>query len=1548
MLIVDLLQIEDQTAPSQGKGAHPPLTHLNKKAGKRRSWGLINLGGRTSRGDGPSPDPSLQPSIQPEQSVASRPPAPSPAPQLPEPSRISPFSSVSQGGHSPVAPSGPASTSNNPDTVSASSLGPLAGQPWKRPHFMGPGASNQAELVSPLSETHPSPLIGQVDVSHVRKLESRQALDVTCGNTKTSDLVGNVPTHQRGPSAGHMVTEANPHGWAFLSPQDAPEKAKGTNQGPEAGNPMQENSHVPGRHPSFVGLPPIRRTSTFGLFSGKKDNAVDSSGESTSPPGAPSSSPASTHPSAVPGHDAAENYAAAQDYPTPAVTHVDSFPSTVAEHGSMGLPTLLRSSEEPHTRKLSLIQQELVRAPGLAAPLQRGSGQPTTVTRQHHIATRSQPVPPVVMPQQSTVLSQTETPAWLPQPPPGWQVEESHLSEPLLPTFRQRAPSNASDSDGRDDYSIEKEAEASLSRNLASRDSGPASGRMQHDHGSKASVQPSGGEAAASVNAGDGQSDIGSDMINHDSRRRLHPSLLPLERKAGTSSPPPSGHDAPLGSRENTSARSPSSSEEPSSQYQFPEKGKIGGFSSYVHKKLPKREDSLLPTVNSNGTEEGHAPKQRRFSGLKILKKTGSSHEHDRDHPISTHTARAPVQSHQSPVTRAQNHPTSGSTTFGRDRSNTTPELSFGTVRNGSLRPAESTEGHGRRVSGPNFMSKLWNRSSSKNRDAKPQQSPPTAQIYAAPSPHGPSGPHHQPPRMMPPGPRGPIAKGNASMYPGPGLHGQTLLSEQATMVGSGGPRGQHFQADPGQSRPAIPSHQSTPYLGGRIPQQSPQQGMADTRQTPAGIRGQISQPYQQPHGIDAKPFPETRTAASPMAPPSPPSPASQRSQPLVQPPHGAHSKGTASNAAAGSPRPGDSTSDAIDKPTLSPFSSTSVQPSTAQGLVDGLSSCERRSGSSSHGSPAFQGPRPVNNGLPQTGGTTRVSKTQPSQQTCTQSTHVDSPGHADLRASPPRDDAPRTSAPSLVQSPPPPLSSQQAQSQGPKFSGQAPGAYLAVGQNTTAERHSSANFDVYGVPMEHRMVSPHQVQSRAGSSTTNTQGASMSSALGTPRSPYLLQQQFLASNVSASSHDAQGKPMLHNLQPGGSLEGIPFSHHTGPQSQARPGLSLQTNAPPPGHMGSARSLSAASQISAQRLPKTGQQPLPYSQPQMRPQGPVLGFIQPGPPQKTRQPHLYQDQTGPEPQYDPVPIPQAYRPVHGNGIPTITQNTMMGGYFIRPPSWARGMVSAQPLMTHSGTQRQTSIGTGAPIGLSCTNQPASKNMPDAQRKTSPEGHESLARNHTPTLVESGDGPPREETSHLRNASTVSAASQGPSQNQAANTVDRGNAPTVNNEHQEKPQTEPAALVPVTERAGSISSKPAPPKPQAPGRQSLSQSSRPECQSQVSDEAKSETQPNAATTNTNARSTAPPVTVAGPSDITAAATETAAKKPATTTANTGDGLVEEKQVVFSMREQEEKIPVLTDQDRKQGHQLDEDVPMMSATSYPGQEWNPYGNLEDYND
>ena len=44
----------------------------------------------------------------------------------------------------------------------------------------------------------------------------------------------------------------------------------------------------------------------------------------------------------------------------------------------------------------------------------------------------------------------------------------------------------------------------------------------------------------------------------------------------------------------------------------------------------------------------------------------------------------------------------------------------------------------------------------------------------------------------------------------------------------------------------------------------------------------------------------------------------------------------------------------------------------------------------------------------------------------------------------------------------------------------------------------------------------------------------------------------------------------------------------------------------------------------------------------------------------------------------------------------------------------------------------------------------------------------------------------------------------------------------------------------------------------------------------------------------------------------------------------------------LREQEEKIPVFTPEPDTviQPKKEEEDLPMMSATSYPGQEWNPY--------
>ncbi|MCG8684157.1 MAG: hypothetical protein MI892_04740 [Desulfobacterales bacterium] len=152
---------------------------------------------------------------------------------------------------------------------------------------------------------------------------------------------------------------------------------------------------------------------------------------------------------------------------------------------------------------------------------------------------------------------------------------------------------------------------------------------------------------------------------------------------------------------------------------------------------------------------------------------------------------------------------------------------------------------------------------------------------------------------------------------------------------------------------------------------------------------------------------------------------------------------------------------------------------------------------------------------------------------------------------------------------------------------------------------------------------------------------------------------------------------------------------------------------------------------------------------------------------------------------------------------------------------------------------------------------------------------------------------------------------------------------------------------VTGEQCSISSETTVPKPQAPGLQPLPQSTRPKSQGQVSSEIKPETQPKAATADTSAGSAATAVAAADHDDIAAQASKVVAKTLTTaTTANTGYGLVEEKQVAVSTREPEEKIPVYTDQTGKQGDHLDDDVPMMSATSYPGQEWNPYGNLEDY--
>ncbi|KAK1830250.1 hypothetical protein QBC39DRAFT_241530, partial [Podospora conica] len=75
---------------------------------------------------------------------------------------------------------------------------------------------------------------------------------------------------------------------------------------------------------------------------------------------------------------------------------------------------------------------------------------------------------------------------------------------------------------------------------------------------------------------------------------------------------------------------------------------------------------------------------------------------------------------------------------------------------------------------------------------------------------------------------------------------------------------------------------------------------------------------------------------------------------------------------------------------------------------------------------------------------------------------------------------------------------------------------------------------------------------------------------------------------------------------------------------------------------------------------------------------------------------------------------------------------------------------------------------------------------------------------------------------------------------------------------------------------------------------------------------------------------------------APAAESSSKKA---TASMDRDLFEQAKRQQMMREQEEKIPVFIQEDPVPAPKKDdEEIPQMSATSYPGQEWNPYGDVD----
>ncbi|KAJ2906018.1 uncharacterized protein MKZ38_003501 [Zalerion maritima] len=1728
---------EEQSTSSYGP---PPPSHLNKKTDRRTSWGL-SLGGRVPRGDGPTPHNmngpphSFQQQQQPAPSVPS---APSPAPQLPEPSRISPFSSISQGGHSPgsQAPSG--GTGGAPIGVvgQGQGQGPNAppGQRKQFPptqsgaiqpnsvqqRFAGPAsATSQTDLVSPVSDTHSTPRPG--DVAHVPPQTSQTNRQQATWNSPqghpgTAGASGANPRsapHSRGPSAGNVIADDKSDDWVVVSAEPdsgrshtAPQDPTPTDLSSEPADGLQQDSQLPARHSSFVGLPPIRRSSTFGLSIGKKGRGTE---ESTSP----------TIPEVPPlplqsGEEPAPQATAAQPEqpqdPTQANTNrLEFFPSTVPKHGSMDpntlphpsestmppLPTITQQGPSVITPQLGPAQDGIPRGGAPSIPNQPGSMQ----GQQQHPLPQGQFIPPVARLQPGMVAPQVENnpKQQIPRPPPGWRVEESHLSEPLLPTSRQRAasnaasvaPSNATDRDEPEDYSFDKETEAGLSQPRP-RESKPSPGQQQRQ-GSSSQAPPSPRPQASnsptirhhqrgasisgepSVHPHWHQTDDSSNPASKEGPQRRH-SGFPSFGRGGLSNLAASSSDGMAQGREGTIATSLNQVDQrtqdiPSPQFPPLEKKRTffgkNAFAPGMQQKSPKPGISRSSTSNSMSME-GPGPK-KRFSGLTTMfQKTGGNQEHHTQKPPGiAHAGPTSLQNQASPYVSPQPNPVPNGQ-FGRDWSNTTgsgPSMAIEGSRPQShdLRHASPAEdGRGRRAisSGGGFLSGLFGRPPSRPREPKSQHGHPPGQVYA---PSGPPGSHPQGPRiMLPPvqGGQGPavLPQSVGSMYPGPqGPQGPVGHTGQPVM-GQGGPQtsgqmymtGQYMQLLPGQRVPGQP---------GPLPLQPGPPGTMVQRPVLSPPPGANRSPPGQADPRFPQPVPAAETRPVPSA--TSPSPLSQRSQALTQPPpteglntqrSSQHVPASVSVTTPSSPRPDDGIG-ALDGRTSSPASRRSVEPPVGRNAPVG-SAHGRLSQQSSRGSPAAQVFRPVNHQSPQPKATTRFSD------------QTDAASH---RPSIQTNDMRRASTPSLAQSSP--MMSEHAQPapgvQQQRLPGQGNAAFMNPSAPGVGERRMS---DAITPVQQGMMPPPTRSQTPIGPSRANTQTTQMpgSPALaGMPRPAFLPQQQSFASGQSTtSSHESHGIPKLLGLKsklPGGSSNSVekhekkasflsafkksyrqaetgpqqPVAINQHPQPQhpqppqgqplparpmpgphqqyqdqrpnAMPPAPAQINVPP-GPTGSAQPPMGnlpSGRNSLQHMPPAqagqhGQQPLIH--PSQQPTPAMAQDLQ-------RRPSAQQQAQ--EPQYESVPIPQAYRPVHGDGTPVASPYAMMPSYFIQPQGWAPRMAPSQgqrngavgseqmipphimqgraPIpppsvaqseaspsqehpppsgLSHETAQNHASNGSHPSTNLlhAGPNAPGQRHLSDVGQLSSVAplpGHQASRRQPSdvsqmslPVAQDKGGAP----IQHSHNLSATSASSQPhgftPVQDQPRDnncTVDAGAANASSRDDAEEPTPKPSdPKSPTT--ASSVGNNPVAPSPDQPSSQPAEvvivsdpvaqkphdpkpePNNTPEPEQQqprAKDPPKQED--SGAKTASKPTSTTP---TAGPSN-------SASTTPPSEVPRVHAPFSEEKQVTVNLKDQEEKILVETDQNDRPRHG-DEEMPMMSATSYPGQEWNPYGGFEDW--
>ncbi|KAJ9132341.1 hypothetical protein NKR23_g11303 [Pleurostoma richardsiae] len=311
-----------------------------------------------------------------------------------------------------------------------------------------------------------------------------------------------------------------------------------------------DDADGPHRQPSFVGLPPIRRSSTFGMSLGKANDqfAPDDKSERSGSPAGPS---ASTHgPAPGPGPGMSQSLSHPQMSGQTQFYAASPAPGQQAMQG--GYPAMQRQAGPSfppqgaayYHQQPGVQQQFAGAAPsgvhrhnaqmaprGMAGPSMNHQQTMMTAGRGQYYAPSPQFIPANTQPGMAPPNMAANGNLIQRLPPQGaWKLEESHLSEPLQASRHRSSPSGSSDQQQQQQqqqsYSFDKEIGAPSPGSVSPPTQSPVRQRASRDLGSPISQQPGGPMAGQQFS----QTQGGSQLQQADLQPPAAPFGQPLRR----------------------------------------------------------------------------------------------------------------------------------------------------------------------------------------------------------------------------------------------------------------------------------------------------------------------------------------------------------------------------------------------------------------------------------------------------------------------------------------------------------------------------------------------------------------------------------------------------------------------------------------------------------------------------------------------------------------------------------------------------------------------------------------------------------------------------------------------------------------------------------------------------------------------------------------------------------------------------------------------------------------------------------------------------------